>query len=148
MKTIRTHYVKLLDDWNIKFQMCGDLLVKSEFTKTFEEIFECHEVAEQVIDYLDGRRNLPDVDIEYSGTKFQNKVWAAIKDIEYGKTSSYKEIAMTMFEKGGFQAVGSACNKNIYAPFVPCHRVVGKNKDLFAVDSKIKNYLLSIENKK
>ncbi len=141
---MKIHYIKLIDEWNIKIEMEEGFLVKSTFTKDFEERFECSDLAKRFDEYINGAK-LPHVKINYSGTKFQNKIWNELLNIPQGETRSYKEIAQIFYEKGGYQAVGSACNKNIYPPFIPCHRVVGNKKELFAVDSKVKEYLLKIE---
>ncbi len=57
-------------------------------------------------------------------TIFQEKVYKACKKIPKGKVATYADIAHALGGKG-YRAVGSALNKNPYAPRVPCHRVVG-----------------------
>jgi len=62
-------------------------------------------------------------------TKFQNKVYEICKKVPKGKVTTYKAIAEKMGTKA-YRAVGSALNKNPYAPKVPCHRVINTNGSL------------------
>ena len=55
---------------------------------------------------------------------FNQKVWALCARVPKGKVTTYGEIARALNTKA-YRAVGSALNKNPYAPQVPCHRVVG-----------------------
>jgi len=79
-------------------------------------------------------------------TKFQSKVYHVCSKIPKGKVSTYKEIASALDTKA-YQAVGTALNKNPFAPKVPCHRVVSTNGDLggFAHGPKEKIKLLEKE---
>lgn len=81
------------------------------------------------------------VDLDLSGTAFQNKVWNELLTIPYGKTVSYLELAMRVGDINSIRAVGLANGQNPIAIIVPCHRVIGKNGDLVGyaggVDKKI-----------
>jgi len=55
---------------------------------------------------------------------FNEKVWALTARVPAGKVTTYGEIARKL-GSNGYRAVGSALNRNPYAPQVPCHRVVG-----------------------
>ena len=57
------------------------------------------------------------------GTPFQQKVWAGIAEIPYGRLLSYGKLAAKL--KTGARAVGSATGRNPISIFIPCHRVVG-----------------------
>ncbi|MBL7055267.1 MGMT family protein [Candidatus Woesearchaeota archaeon] len=74
-------------------------------------------------------------------TQFQNKVYESCKKVPKGKVTTYKAIAYKLRTKA-YRAVGTALNKNPYAPKVPCHRVINSNGDLggFAsgINKKIK----------
>lgn len=54
---------------------------------------------------------------------FVERVYMATKRIPRGRVSTYKEVARAL-DSRAYRAVGNALNKNPYAPFVPCHRVV------------------------
>jgi len=74
-------------------------------------------------------------------TKFQDKVYNLCKKVPKGKVTTYKEIARAIGTKA-YRAVGTALNKNPFAPKVPCHRVVNSDGSIggFAsgVDKKIR----------
>lgn len=91
-------------------------------------------VIEQCISELDeyffrGRKFF-NVDLQFSGTDFQNKVWNELLTIPYGKTISYLELAIRIGDINSIRAVGLANGQNPIAIIVPCHRVIGKNGDL------------------
>lgn len=78
--------------------------------------------------------------------KFSEKVYFWTSNIPKGKVSTYKEIAKKMKTKA-YRAVGTALNKNPYAPKVPCHRVICSNGDVggFASGTKKKINILRKE---
>jgi O-6-methylguanine DNA methyltransferase len=80
-------------------------------------------------------------------TPFQIKVYKALLQIPAGQTRTYKQIAKAIGKPNAARAVGNACNKNPYAPAVPCHRVVGSNGKLtgYAFGLPIKQKLLELE---
>jgi methylated-DNA-[protein]-cysteine S-methyltransferase len=59
-----------------------------------------------------------------SQMNFNQKVWAITARIPRGKIATYGDIARALGTTA-FRAVGTALNRNPYAPQVPCHRVVG-----------------------
>ncbi len=58
------------------------------------------------------------------GTKFQLKVWKYLKTIPKGTVKTYKEVAIAIKSPKSSRAVANACGKNLYAPKIPCHRVI------------------------
>ena len=81
------------------------------------------------------------------GTPFQQKVWQALREIPYGKTKSYGEIAGVISHAKASRAVGMACNRNPIMIAVPCHRVVGASGALvgYAYGTDTKRQLLTLE---
>lgn len=71
-----------------------------------------------------------DVPIELYGTEFQRRVWAALREIPYGETISYGELARRVGNPKASRAVGLANGRNPVAIVVPCHRVIGANGSL------------------
>ncbi len=63
-------------------------------------------------------------------TAFQQRVWAALRQIPRGETRSYGEVALSLGEPTKSRAVAAACAANPIAVAVPCHRVVGKDGSL------------------
>lgn len=55
-------------------------------------------------------------------TDFQVRVWDQIRNIPFGDTQTYGEIAKKI--KSGPRAIGNACRRNKLLLVVPCHRVV------------------------
>lgn len=60
---------------------------------------------------------------------FKEKVWEVTKKIPKGKITTYKQIAKKLNTKA-YRAIGTALNKNPFAPTVPCHRVVNSNGNI------------------
>ncbi len=63
-------------------------------------------------------------------TFFQKAVYAATLEIPLGETRSYAWVARRIGAPKSSRAVGNALNKNPYAPFVPCHRVIASDGSL------------------
>lgn len=61
------------------------------------------------------------------GTPFQKDVWLALRDIPYGVTYSYKNIAEKTNHPRAYQAIGQACKKNPIPIIIPCHRVISQS---------------------
>lgn len=100
------------------------------------------------------RGKIPDYTPELllKGTEFQLEVWEILKNIQYGKITTYKEITQTIAKKRGIkkmsaQAIGGAISKNPVAIIIPCHRVIAQNGSLtgYAGGIKRKEELLKIE---
>jgi AraC family transcriptional regulator of adaptative response/methylated-DNA-[protein]-cysteine methyltransferase len=75
-----------------------------------------------LVDGPPGERN--DIALDIAGTAFSQRVWAALREIPYGQTASYSEIARTIGAPGSARAVARACAANPVALAIPCHRVV------------------------
>ena len=73
-------------------------------------------------------------------TSFQSQCYKALKKVPRGKVITYGGLAEMIGRPKAHRAVGSAMNKNPFAPKVPCHRVVKSNGDLggFSIDTKVK----------
>ena len=81
------------------------------------------------------------------GTRFQNKVWDAIRQIPHGEVRSYKWIAEQIGKPKAVRAVGSAVGANLVSIFVPCHRVIRSDGGLGGYGGGIdrKRQLLALE---
>lgn len=81
------------------------------------------------------------------GTPFQRAVWHALRQIPYGQTRTYAQIAQAVGRPKAVRAVGSANNRNPLPFIVPCHRVVGANGNLvgYAYGVEMKRALLLME---
>ena len=84
----------------------------------------------QLREYFEGSRTQFQLPIEFKGTEFERSVWNELKNIPYGATKNYAEIASKLSDKTVAIAVGAANAKNPMAVVVPCHRVIGANRNL------------------
>lgn len=103
---------------------------------------------EQLDEYFGGQRRDFDIPLSATGTPFQQQVWAALRTIPYGGTTSYGEIARGLgLPAGASRAVGAANGANPIAIMVPCHRVIGSNGSLtgYAGGLHRKQLLLALE---
>ncbi len=78
----------------------------------------------QLREYLAGERFSFDLPLDISGSPFQLLVWRALTNIPYGKTASYRAIAMAVNNAKGYRAIGQANHRNPVPIVVPCHRVI------------------------
>lgn len=82
-------------------------------------------VAEAAARYADGEVTALDaVAVQQPGGPFQQRAWAAMRAIAPGATATYAELALAAGSPAAVRAAGSACARNLVAPFVPCHRVL------------------------
>lgn len=81
------------------------------------------------------------------GTLFQQKVWQELMKIPYGKTKTYKEIAISIGHPRSYRAVGAACKNNPFPVVIPCHRVVRSDGAIggYSRGKRLKKQLLDIE---
>lgn len=105
------------------------------------------ETTRQVQAYFAGTLQRFSLKLDFSGTAFQKKVWAALLSIPFGETRSYAQIAEQIGSPKAVRAVGAANGKNPISIVAPCHRVIGSNGTLtgFAGGLKAKAYLLKLE---
>ncbi len=62
--------------------------------------------------------------LDIRGTAFQRRVWGALRQIPFGQTATYQEIARRIRAPKAVRAVANACAANRLALVIPCHRVV------------------------
>jgi methylated-DNA-[protein]-cysteine S-methyltransferase len=104
-------------------------------------------LREQLAAYLDGRGKGFDLPLDLHGTAFQREVWAALREVPYGETTTYGELAGRIGRPTGARAVAGAVARNPVSIVVPCHRVVGASGALtgFAGGTDAKRRLLELE---
>lgn len=88
------------------------------------------QIAEEVREYFARERREFTLPLAEQGTPFQQRVWAALRQIPYGATRTYGEIAAAAGTPGGAIAVGQANARNPVPLVVPCHRVLGAGNRL------------------
>ncbi len=104
--------------------------------------------TEQLTEYFAGERTVFDLVLRPVGPAFDQRVWALLREIPYGETRSYADLARRLGGTGFSQAVGRANGRNPLAVVVPCHRVVGSDGSLtgYAGGVERKRTLLHLEN--
>jgi AraC family transcriptional regulator of adaptative response/methylated-DNA-[protein]-cysteine methyltransferase len=81
-----------------------------------------------------------DLPLDVQGTALQRQVWAALREIPPGTTTSYSELARSLGRPTAVRAVAQACARNPVAVVVPCHRVTGS-------DGSLRGYRWGVERK-
>jgi methylated-DNA-[protein]-cysteine S-methyltransferase len=84
------------------------------------------DAARQLDEYFAGERTAFDLPVDLGdGTPFQRRVWAALREIPYGTTVTYTELAEAVGRPDIVRAVAAAVGRTPVPIVVPCHRVVG-----------------------
>jgi methylated-DNA-[protein]-cysteine S-methyltransferase len=102
---------------------------------------------QQLSEYFARKRKEFDVQLAPAGTEFQLATWRALRDIPFGETISYGELARRMNRPRAVRAVGAANGANPISIIVPCHRVIGADGTLtgYGGGLRIKKRLLELE---
>ncbi|GAA2733487.1 methylated-DNA--[protein]-cysteine S-methyltransferase [Pedococcus aerophilus] len=105
------------------------------------------DVREQLGEYFARDRTTFDLALAPVGNAFEQRVWALLREIPYGQTRSYGDLARALGDVGFSQAVGAANGRNPIAVIVPCHRVIGADGSLvgYAGGLDRKRFLLALE---
>lgn len=109
------------------------------FCKTFsilDRYFECEAIDFAQLDFLAPQ-----------GTPFQKMVWQKLREIPFGKATTYGSIAQSLNKPNAVRAVGGAVGRNPISILIPCHRVLGKNQTLTGFGGGLPNkrFLLDLE---
>ena len=137
----------------------GDIYISADdqyiLEISYSEIKNCEYIETQLIikaytqimEYLNKQRQVFDLPLKIEAGPFETDVYNVLNSIEYGKTLSYKDVAVIVNRPKAYRAVGSACNKNKFSIVVPCHRVVSSSGKLtgYAGGLNIKETLLNLE---
>jgi methylated-DNA-[protein]-cysteine S-methyltransferase len=126
--------------------------IPMEFQKALESsrypvLVQCEK---ELREYFEGKRTRFTVPMEISGTEFQEKVWAALSKIPYGKTITYSDQAQSLKMKKAVRAVAAANGRNLLSILIPCHRVIASSGGLqgYAGGLEAKKALIELEQNK
>jgi AraC family transcriptional regulator of adaptative response/methylated-DNA-[protein]-cysteine methyltransferase len=86
--------------------------------------------SDAVVSYVDGHSTCLELPLDVGGSRFQRRVWDALRAIPRGQTRSYSEVAASLGMPRGARAVARACATNRVPVAIPCHRVVAKDGGL------------------
>jgi AraC family transcriptional regulator of adaptative response/methylated-DNA-[protein]-cysteine methyltransferase len=105
------------------------------------------ELRRQLDEYFSGLRRDFTVPLVAPGSPFQEEVWDALREIPYGQTWSYDQLARHIGRAGAQRAVGKANGDNRIAILIPCHRVVRNDGTLCGYGGGLwrKQMLLDLE---
>ena len=112
----------------------------SDFTKYAKQ---------QILDYLEGKIQSLDFPVSHLNSPFRKKVLEAERNIPYGETRSYGDVAQMVNNPRASRAVGSANAENPLPLYFPCHRIITSNGKLggFGGGLNVEQYLLGLEAK-
>lgn len=101
----------------------------------------------QLAEYFSRRRTAFELPLDPRGSRFQQRVWLALRRIPFGATRTYSQLAEEIGMPGAARAVGAANGRNPLSIIVPCHRVIGADGSLtgFAGGLETKAKLLQLE---
>lgn len=131
------------DNYNLKgFYKSGELMDPEEPKPPILLL-----ALEQLDEYFKGTRRTFNLPLKIEGTDFQKTVWENLKNIPYGTTLSYAELAARSGNPKAARAVGQASNANPFAIVIPCHRIIGADGSLVGYASGLgrKQKLLAME---
>lgn len=102
----------------IKVESCEQKIVRAQF------VHEPLPDGAEIITSADKKELL------LVGTEFQLQVWQLLLTIPAGTIISYQDIARALGQAKACRAVARAVASNKIAYFVPCHRVLKKDRSL------------------
>ena len=101
----------------------------------------------ELAEYFAGQRAVFTLPLRCVGAPFQLSVWEALRQIPYGQTRAYGQIARQLGRPRAARAVGAANGRNPISILIPCHRLVGQDGNLTGYGGGLwrKQYLLAME---
>ncbi|MWN31117.1 MULTISPECIES: bifunctional transcriptional activator/DNA repair enzyme AdaA [unclassified Gilliamella] len=106
------------------------------------------QTKKEIDEYFQGKRQHFNVKLHTPGTDFQKTVWDCLKQIPYGKLTTYKQQAEKINTPQAIRAVANANGFNRVAIIVPCHRVIGSNGELMGYGGGLERKRWLIEHEK
>ena len=119
--------ITLGDDPDFLFEDLRNRFRKAEFIggdSDFEKI------VAKVVRFVEAPKPGLELPLDIRGTRFQQQVWQALREIPQGSTASYSEVAERIGSPRSVRAVAGACAANSIAVAIPCHRVIRTDGNL------------------
>lgn len=107
-----------------RFKKSGDISIQEESCESIRSI------EKELALYFEGKLQVFKTPLKTFGTPFQTDVWNALKEIPFGETRSYLDIAHAIEHPSAFRAVANSNGRNKIAIVIPCHRVINHNGKL------------------
>jgi methylated-DNA-[protein]-cysteine S-methyltransferase len=115
----------------IRLRAAAGALVELTFTDDLEAADDSPDepvlaaARAQLDEYFAGERTSFELPVRLEGSVWEQRVWAELRAIPYGETTTYGALALRLGAPGAARAVGSANGRNPVGIVVPCHRVIG-----------------------
>ena len=104
---------------------------KKHRTAQIEVVEDLGPIAEALEAYFRGKVTaLDSIPVSVQGGPFQERVWAALREIPPGTPTTYHALAVRLGGEKLARAVGMANATNPIAPIIPCHRLIGSDGHL------------------
>jgi methylated-DNA-[protein]-cysteine S-methyltransferase len=105
------------------------------------------ELRRQLGEYFMGERRDFTIALRSHGDDRQRRVWYLVRQVPYGETSTYGQLARELADGTTAREVGAAVGRNPLSILVPCHRIVGSTGKLtgYAGGLRRKQFLLDLE---
>lgn len=97
-----------------------------------------NECANQLSEYMAGKRTVFDVPLSFDGSPFMRRIWSVMLEIPYSQVRTYREVAEAAGKPNSYRAVGSAVKTNPLAILIPAHRVVPESGYIDPKDTRAK----------
>ncbi|MCF7912648.1 MAG: methylated-DNA--[protein]-cysteine S-methyltransferase [Candidatus Cloacimonetes bacterium] len=117
------------------------------FSRGEEELYK--RASEQFSEYFQGKRTSFELFYHFQGSELEMRVWTELRNINYGKTISYGDLACRCGKPRAVRAIASAVGRNKLMILIPCHRVILKSGEPgnYAGGEDKKRMLLDLERK-
>ena len=104
-------------------------------------------LKKQIIEFSKGKRKKFTVKLHIEGSVLQKKIWNKLRNVSYGTTKTYGDIAKELGTSPRY--VGNVCGQNNHLLVIPCHRVVRSDGTLGGFSGlggiKLKKKILKLE---
>jgi methylated-DNA-[protein]-cysteine S-methyltransferase len=120
-------------------------IVNAEFFQQESSVIV--ETKKQLNEYFVGERKVFDLPLLLAGTDFQKQVWNELINIKFGQVETYLGLSARLQNPKAIRAVAAANGANAISIIVPCHRIIGSNRELigYAGGLPAKRKLLKLE---
>lgn len=154
-----TYDVVQVEDWTLTVGTRGSVLCKVAVDAGDWEVFSslyscrrdpaaCFDAVGQLREYFRGKRKTFSLQLDLHGTPFSRRVWEKLRDIPYGETRSYGQVALALDMPRAARAIGQAGARNPVPVVIPCHRVIGGDGRLTGYkgsNTAFKRFLIDLE---
>jgi len=109
-------------------RMCSEFLYQNNNVAKFGKTRYVQDACEAIMNYLSGNGDISDIAIDTCSNAFEWRLWQALRDVPYGETITYNELALLVGMSGATDELVSTCARNPLPILIPSHRVL-KNSD-------------------